>query len=63
MYGNYSHFMKFPTGFGGKSGARAAPGAQGGGGPAWRDRSRRAPRHGARDAAEPGGGHARLDAS
>lgn len=39
MYGNYSHFMKFPTGFGGESGAGAAPGSGvGGGGPVWRGR-------------------------
>lgn len=56
MYGNYSHFMKFPTGFGGESGAGAAPGSGvGGGGPVWRGR-RGAATCGHAAASELGGG-------
>lgn len=54
MYGNYSHFMKFPTGFGGESCARAAPG-----GPVWTGR-RGIGKRGQPDASELGGGHVCL---
>lgn len=30
MYGNYSHFVKFPAGFGGECGASARPGGDAG---------------------------------